>query len=68
MARRSDSGKPALELIGKDGNAFAILGRARRAAKLAGWSDEYWDAVHKDARSGDYDHLLAVMMKHFEVV
>lgn len=29
--------KPKLELIGKDGNAFSILGLAGRAAKKAGW-------------------------------
>ena len=59
--------KPALELSGVDGNAFAILGRARGAARRAGWSPEKTTKVIEDAMSGDYDHLLTVMMKHFDV-
>src|SRR5882724_635534 len=32
--------KPKLKLVGQDGNAFAILGLARRAAQTAGWPPE----------------------------
>ncbi len=59
--------KPELKLVGTDGNAFAILGKARRAALSAGWTDEEWEKVRNDAISGDYDHLLSVFMKHFDV-
>ena len=59
--------KPELELAGGDGNAFAILGRARRAAREAGWSREKIDAVLEEAMSGDYDHLLQTTMKYFDV-
>jgi len=59
--------KPNLELIGSDGNAFAILGKAQRVAKKAGWEKKKIDAVLKEATSGDYDHLLQTMMKYFEV-
>ncbi len=59
--------KPELVLVGEDGNAFSILGRARRAARGAGWTTEEWEAVMAEAMSGDYDHLLATMMEHFDV-
>jgi len=59
--------RPNLELTGSDGNAFAILGKAQRVAKKAGWEKEKIDAVLKEATSGDYDHLLQTMMKYFEV-
>jgi hypothetical protein len=59
--------RPNLELTGSDGNAFAILGKAQRVAKKAGWEREKIDAVLKEATSGDYDHLLQTMMKYFEV-
>ena len=59
--------KPALELSGKDGNAFMILGTARRVAKKAGWSKEKIDTVFAEATSGDYDHVLQTMMKYFDV-
>ena len=59
--------RPVLTLIGEDGNAFAILGKARRTLRLAGRGDE-WAAFVAEATSADYDHLLAVVMDWFEVV
>lgn len=56
--------KPILELSDYDGNAFMILGKARKVALR---NDMDWDAIHKEATSGDYDHLLQTMMKYFEV-
>jgi hypothetical protein len=58
--------RPVLVLIGHDGNAFAILGKARRALLLAGRGDE-WAAFQAEATSGNYDHLLATVMEWFEV-
>ena len=55
-----------LKLVGEDGNAFAILGRALQALRQAGRGDE-WAAFEAEATSGDYDHLLAVVMCWFEV-
>lgn len=57
--------KPELRLLGKDGNAFAILASARRVA-LA--NDMDWRKIEREAQSGDYDHLIQTMMKYFEVV
>ena len=56
--------KPKLKLLGTDGNAFAILGKASKVAKENGMD---WDSISKEAQSGDYDHLLQTMMKHFDV-
>ncbi len=36
--QRKQQPKPFLQLVGTDGNAFAILGAAIRAAKRAGWT------------------------------
>jgi len=57
--------KPVLQLMGMDGNAFAILGRAMRVARQ---NNMDWEKIKAEATSGDYDHLLATMMKYFEVV
>jgi hypothetical protein len=59
-------GKVTMRLVGEDGNAFAIMGRFRRAARDAGWSAEEISHVLEEAMAGDYDHLLAVMMEHVE--
>lgn len=59
--------KPRVQLVGRDGNAFAILGACQRAAKAAGWTDEEWQEVHEHMTSADYNHLLATAMEYFEV-
>jgi hypothetical protein len=51
-------------LAGQDGNAFAILGRFRRAARKAGWPPEEVQKVLDEAMSGDYDHLLRTIVRH----
>jgi hypothetical protein len=59
--------RPKVKLIGEDGNAFNIMGLCKRAAKRAGWSEERIDALLKDMKSGNYDHLLGVVMREFDV-
>jgi hypothetical protein len=55
-----------LELVGLDGNAFAILGAWRRAASKQGWTLAEITLVIEEATKGDYNHLLAVIMTHTE--
>ena len=54
-------------LTGRDGNAFAILGRCRAAARDAGLSDEEIAAFMDEAMAGNYDHLLQTAMRWFEI-
>ena len=56
--------KPALKILGRDSNAFAILGAAMNVAKK---NNMDWEAIKKEAISGDYNNLLNVMMKYFDV-
>lgn len=58
--------KVRMKLVGEDGNSFAILGRFQREARRAGWTREQIKAVLDEATSGDYDHLLAVVMEHVD--
>jgi len=57
--------KPTLKLLGQDGNAFAILGKAMRVAKQ---NNMDWEAIKKEATAGDYNDLLATMIKYFDVI
>ena len=50
--------KVELDLVGVDGNAFAVMGAFRKAARRQGWSKEEIDGVLAEARNGDYNHLL----------
>ncbi len=59
--------RPPLELLGHDGNAFGILGRAIKTLKRNHYSQARIDEFLDEAKSGDYDHLLGTCMKWFEV-
>ena len=59
--------KPTVKLIGQDGNAFAIMGRVKKALRRAGADKEYVDKYLNEATSGDYDHLLVVSMEYVDV-
>jgi hypothetical protein len=60
----SKTEKPVLKLLGENGNAFNLLGLARRVAVK---NDMDWEKIKTEATSGDYDNLLQVLMKYFEV-
>tara|TARA_R110002072_G_scaffold302796_1_gene488816 strand:- start:6901 stop:7050 length:150 start_codon:yes stop_codon:yes gene_type:complete len=44
-----------------------IMGVFGRQAKKEGWSPDEIDTVMKEAKSGDYDHLLATIQNHCEL-
>lgn len=52
-----------VDLIGEDGNAFAILGRVQRALRRGGVPDAEISEFMAEAKSGDYDHLLVTVMR-----
>jgi hypothetical protein len=54
--------KVTLQLVGLDGNAFSVMGAFKRAASRQGWSGNEIKTVLDDCMSGDYDHLLAVIL------
>lgn len=47
-----------------DGNAFAVMGRFKRAARDAGWTAEQISRVLDEATGGDYDNLLQTLMRY----
>jgi hypothetical protein len=58
--------RPALRLLGTNGNALLVLGAARKAIRTVGGEDAV-RAYTAEAMSGDYDHLLQVTMQWCEV-
>jgi hypothetical protein len=58
--------KIQLSLVGIDGNAFSIMGAFSKQAKREGWEKEEIEDVLNEAKSGDYDNLLCVIMDHCE--
>lgn len=55
-----------LDLVGVNGNAFAIMGVFKKQALREGWTQEEIDTVLTEAKSGDYNYLLATISNHFE--
>ena len=47
-----------VQLVGEDGNAFAIMARVGSALKKAGVSEEEINEYYAESKSGDYDNLL----------
>lgn len=55
-----------VQLTGEDGNAFAILGRVRRAI-LRSNRPELAEQFFQEATSGDYDNVLVTCMRYVTV-
>ena len=56
-----------VELIGQDGNAFAIMGAVQKALRKGGVSKDEIDEYLKESMSGDYDNLLATAVSWVSV-
>lgn len=55
-----------VELVGENGNAYAILGRVTKAMRRADLPKSEIDAFQKEAMSGNYDNLLQTVMRWVE--
>ncbi len=53
-----------LDLVGVNGNAFAIMGAFKIQAEKEGWTKEEINAVLTEAKSKNYYHLLATIDNH----
>lgn len=56
-----------VNIIGQNGNAFCILGICQRAMEQANCTQQEIDAFNEEAKSGDYNHLIATVMNYFDV-
>jgi hypothetical protein len=52
-----------VQLVGQDGNAYAILARVKKALHDGGACRCSVEDFLKEAMSGDYDNLLRVVMQ-----
>ena len=53
------------DLTGPDGNAFVILGLAKRLCKEFGMTKQYEKDLLDEMMSGDYENLLQTFDKSF---
>ena len=54
-----------IDLTSPEGNAFALMGYAKRFARQLGYSKEDQDQLLELMQSGDYENLLEVFDDHF---
>lgn len=52
-----------VELVGQDGNAFAVLAAVRKELRRNDVSDKEIKEFFDEATAGDYDHLLRTVME-----
>lgn len=62
--KQKQTGPIIIDLTGPDGNAFALMGYAKRFATQLGWNDK-GAALINEMMSGDYEHLLEVFDNSF---
>ena len=54
--------KIKLDLVGLDGNAFALMGAFQKQARREGWTKDEIKIVLDKCTSGDYDNLIITLM------
>ena len=58
----------SLKLVGTDGNAYALMGRAQtHNDKHKIYDRATFESIMTECMSSDYNHLLATLMHFFEV-
>jgi len=63
MIREKQQREIVIDLTGPQGNAFYLLGYAKKLAKQLDFEDV--DGLLEDMQSGDYEHLIKVFDEHF---
>lgn len=54
-----------IDLTGPDGNAFVLMGMARRFGRQLGWDSGKCQDLINEMMEGDYGHLLQVFDREF---
>lgn len=58
--------RPAMKLLGEDGNIFAILGRASRLLRSAGQNKQAKEMTDRVCHSNDYNKALNIISEYVE--
>ena len=59
--------KPAIKLLGTDGNVFALVGVATKALREANLEDQANTLTTEIMRADSYDSALRIIMKYVEI-
>ena len=62
IRKKQPKSEIVIDITGPDGNAFALMGHAKRLAKQHGLDG---DSIIKEMMAGDYNNLLLVFINNF---
>ena len=62
VIRAKRNGPIVIDLTGPDGNAFCLLGNARKLAHDLGLNS---NEITEEMKQGDYEHLVSTFDKYF---
>ncbi len=62
MIREKQNSTPVIDLTGPEGNAFCLMGYAKRFSRQLGLDG---DTIISEMKGGDYEHLVSTFDKHF---
>jgi hypothetical protein len=60
--------KPECQLMGGDGNVFAIIGTVSSSLKQAGLTDKAKEFTGRAFNAGSYDEVLAMTFEYVDVL
>lgn len=63
--KTQNSGPIIVDLNGPDGNAFVLLGMAKKFGRQLGWDSSKCQNLINEMMSGDYEDLLRVFDREF---
>ncbi|MBM6976667.1 hypothetical protein [Intestinimonas butyriciproducens] len=58
--------KPKMELLGRDGNIFSIMGTASQLLQMAGMHDQNKEMIDRVTSCRDYDQALHIISEYVE--
>ena len=62
LKKRLNTGKMSIDLTGPEGNAFCLLGYAKKLSRELNFDA---NVITEEMKQGDYDHLVETFDKHF---
>lgn len=63
--KQEKTGPIIIDLTGPDGNAFVLMGMAKRFGRQLGWDSGKCQDLINEMMEGDYEHLLQVFDNAF---
>jgi hypothetical protein len=64
-SKQERTGPIFIDLTGPDGNAFVLMGMAKRFGRQLGWDSGKCQDLINEMMEGDYEHLLEVFDREF---